>query len=142
MIFLKKSTKAGFILSLLLPLVFGLLSAHARVLDKVAAKVNSEIITLSAIEERAVILGQKYVGAPVSISEQDLLKKALNMIIEEKLQIQEGKKYGCDGVLPFGSNSPSNKLFMLAKTAGYSLAVIGRFSGITTRHFSHSSECE
>ena len=57
MIFLKKSTKAGFILSLLLPLVFGLLSAHARVLDKVAAKVNSEIITLSAIEERADILG-------------------------------------------------------------------------------------
>lgn len=94
MIFLKKSTKAGFILSLLLPLVFGLLSAHARVLDKVAAKVNSEIITLSAIEERADILGQKYVGAPVSISEQDLLKEALNMIIEEKLQIQEGKKFG------------------------------------------------
>ena len=55
---------------------------------------NSEIITLSAIEERADILGQKYVGAPVSISEQDLLKEALNMIIEEKLQIQEGKKFG------------------------------------------------
>ena len=94
MIFLKKSTKAGFILSLLLPLVFGLLSAHARVLDKVAAKVNSEIITLSAIEERAELLRQKYVGAPISISEQDLLKDALNMIIEERLQIQEGKKYG------------------------------------------------
>jgi peptidyl-prolyl cis-trans isomerase SurA len=81
-------------LSLLLPLVFGSLSVHARVLDKVAAKINSEIITLSAIEERADILGQKYVGAPVSISEQDLLKEALNMIIEEKLQIQEGKKFG------------------------------------------------
>ena len=90
----EKSTKAGFILSLLLPLVFGLLSAHARVLDKVVAKVNSELITLSAIEERADLLGQKYVGAPVSISEQDLLKEALNMIIEEKLQIQEGKKFG------------------------------------------------
>ncbi len=94
MISLKKLIKASFILSLLLPLVFGSLSVHARVLDKVAAKVNSEIITLSAIEERADILGQKYVGAPVSISEQDLLKEALNMIIEEKLQIQEGKKFG------------------------------------------------
>ncbi len=94
MISLKKITKASFILSLLLPLVFGSLSVHARVLDKVAAKVNSEIITLSAIEERAELLRQKYVGAPISISEQDLLKDALNMIIEERLQIQEGKKFG------------------------------------------------
>ena len=94
MISLKKLTKASFILSLLLPLVFGSLSVHARVLDKVAAKVNSEIITLSAIKERAELLRQKYVGAPISISEQDLLKDALNMIIEERLQIQEGKKYG------------------------------------------------
>ena len=94
MISLKKLTKATLILSLLLPLVFGPLSIHARVLDKVAAKVNSEIITLSAIEERAEILRQKYVGAPISISEQDLLKEALNMVIEESLQIQEGKKLG------------------------------------------------
>ena len=94
MISLKKLTKATLILSLLLPLVFGPLSIHARVLDKVAAKVNSEIITLSVIEERAEILRQKYVGAPISISEQDLLKEALNMVIEECLQIQEGKKLG------------------------------------------------
>ena len=94
MISFKKLTKATLILSLLLPLVFGPLSIHARVLDKVAAKVNSEIITLSVIEERAEILRQKYVGAPISISEQDLLKEALNMVIEERLQIQEGKKFG------------------------------------------------
>ena len=94
MISLKKLTKATLILSLLLPLVFGPLSIHARVLDKVAAKVNNEIITLSVIEERAEILRQKYVGAPISISEQDLLKEVLNMVIEEKLQIQEGKKLG------------------------------------------------
>ena len=94
MISLKKLTKATLILSLLLPLVFGPLSIHARVLDKVAAKVNSEIITLSVIEERAEILRQKYVGAPISISEQDLLKEVLNMVIEERLQIQEGKKLG------------------------------------------------
>ena len=94
MISLKKLTKATLILSLLLPLVFGPLSIHARVLDKVAAKVNSEIITLSVIEERAEILRQKYVGAPISISEQALLKEAMNMVIEERLQIQEGKKFG------------------------------------------------
>jgi len=56
--------------------------------------VNNEIITLSVIEERAEILRQKYVGAPISISEQDLLKEVLNMVIEERLQIQEGKKLG------------------------------------------------
>ena len=94
MISLKKLTKATLILALLLPLVFGPLSIHARVLDKVAAKVNSEIITLSVIEERAEILRPKYVNASMSISEQDLLKEALNMIIEERLQIQEGKKFG------------------------------------------------
>ena len=94
MIFLKKLTKAGFILFLLLPMFSGPLLVHAAVLDKVAAKVNSEIITLSAIEERAEILRQKYVGAPVSISKPDLVKEELNMIIEERLQIQEGKKIG------------------------------------------------
>ena len=94
MISLKKLTKATLILSLLLPLVFGPLSIHARVLDKVAAKVNSEIITLSVIEERAEILRQEYVGDPISVSEEGLLKEALNMIIEERLQIQEGKKFG------------------------------------------------
>ena len=94
MISFKKLTKATFIFPLLLPLVVGPLSIHARVLDKVAAKVNSEIITLSVIEERAEILRQKYVGAPISISEQDLLNEALNMVIEESLQIQEGKKFG------------------------------------------------
>ena len=94
MISFKKLTKATFIFPLLLPLVFGPLSIHARALDRVAAKVNSEIITLSVIEERAEILRQKYVGAPISISEQDLLKEALNMVIEESLQIQEGKKLG------------------------------------------------
>ena len=94
MISLKKLTKAVFTLALLLPLAVGPLSVHARVLDKVAAKVNSEIITLSAIEERTEILRQKYAGAPVSISKQDLVKEALNMIIEERLQIQEGKKIG------------------------------------------------
>ena len=62
MISFKKLTKATFIFPLLLQLVFGPLSIHARVLDKVAAKVNSEIITLSVIEERAEILRQKYVA--------------------------------------------------------------------------------
>ncbi len=94
MTFLKKSIKARFLLLLILSLVFWPLSVRAEVFDKVVAKVNSAIITLSSVEERTDILRQKYVGAPVSLSGEELLREALNMIIDEKLQIQAGKKYG------------------------------------------------
>ncbi len=89
---LKKLTEAGF--ALVLVLVLGLFPVHARVFDKVAAKVNTEIITLSSVEERAELLRQKYERSPVTVSGQELLKEALNMIIDERLQLQEGKKLG------------------------------------------------
>ncbi len=92
MIFLKKLIKTSFTLPLMLAL--GLFPAHAKLFDKVAAKVNTEIITLSSIEERADLLRQKYVRSPVSISEEELLKEALDMLIDERLQLQEGKKLG------------------------------------------------
>ncbi len=92
MICLKKLNETGFFLLWLL--VFFPLAAHAEVFDKVVAKVNSEIITLSSIEERAEILRPRYAGASVSISQQKLLEESLNMIIDEKLQLQEGKKLG------------------------------------------------
>ncbi len=92
MISLKKLTEAGFALALVLAL--GLFPAHAKVFDKVAAKVNTEIITLSSIEERAEILRQKYARSSVTVSGQELLKEALNMIINERLQLQEGEKLG------------------------------------------------
>ncbi len=88
----KKLTKTGFISSLLLPLTVGLLSAHAMVFDQVVAKVNSEIVTLSAVEERAEIFRQLSLGTSASVSEQAMLKDALSAIIEEKLQVQEGRK--------------------------------------------------
>ncbi len=94
MSFLRKLSKTGLFLFLLLVLFFSPLPVYAEVFDKVVAKVNSEIITLSSTEERAEILRQKYATSPVSVSGQELLKEALNMIVEEKLQIQAGKKYG------------------------------------------------
>jgi peptidyl-prolyl cis-trans isomerase SurA len=94
MTFLRKSTKAIFILLLTLPLVLWALSVGAEVFDKVVAKVNSAIITLSSVEERADLLRQKYAATPARMSGQELLREALNMIIDEKLQIQAGKKYG------------------------------------------------
>lgn len=93
MTFLKKLNKADFVLPLILSLAFPLL-VHAKVFDKVAAKINTEIVTLSSVEERANLLRQKYARSPVIIPEEELLKEALNMIIEEKLQLQQGKKMG------------------------------------------------
>jgi parvulin-like peptidyl-prolyl isomerase len=91
--FLNKFNKTSLILSTWL-IVFGPLSAYATVFDKVVAKVNSEIITLSSVEERAELLKQKYSSSPQLPSEKELLKEALNIIVDEKLQIQEAKKIG------------------------------------------------
>jgi peptidyl-prolyl cis-trans isomerase SurA len=92
--FLKKFNKTNFIATLLLSWSFVPFSLHAMILDKVVAKVNSEIITLSFVEERAGILRQKYASISENPSEDDLFKEALNMLIDETLQIQEGKKIG------------------------------------------------
>jgi parvulin-like peptidyl-prolyl isomerase len=92
--FLKKLTKAVFALSLMFFLSLFSLLAHAKVFDKVAAKINTEIVTLSSVKERADLLRQKYARSPVGIPEEKLLKEALNMIIDERLMLQEGKKMG------------------------------------------------
>jgi parvulin-like peptidyl-prolyl isomerase len=94
MIFLKKLTKAVFALSFMLSLSFFPFVANAKVFDKVAAKINTEIVTLSLVKERADLLRQKYARSPLGIPEEELLKEALNMIIDEKLMLQEGKKMG------------------------------------------------
>ena len=92
--FLKKITKAFFVLSLMLSLSLFSLVAHAKVFDEVAAKINTEIVTLSLVKERAGLLLQKYARSSVDIPEEELLKEALNMIIDERLMLQEGKKLG------------------------------------------------
>ena len=92
--FLKKLTKAFSALSFMLSLSFFPLVAHAKVFDKVVAKINTEIVTLSSVEERADLLRQKYARSPVGIAEEELMKEALTMIIDERLMLQEGKKLG------------------------------------------------
>ena len=68
---------------------------HAMVYDRVVAKVNSEIVTMSAVYEREQpyrhLLGKS--GEKIPPRDQ-LLKQILDTIIEEKLQIQHGKKIG------------------------------------------------
>lgn len=63
-----------------------------KVFDRVVAKVNSEIITLSSIEERAEILKQKYRNDLTKPEDKEILREALDMMVEEKLQLQQGKK--------------------------------------------------
>ncbi|MBC8282603.1 MAG: peptidylprolyl isomerase [Nitrospinae bacterium] len=70
--------------------------AIGRVLDRVVAKVNSEIITLSSVEERAEVLKQKYRNDLAGLDEKKILKETIEMMIGEKLQLQEGKKMGLE----------------------------------------------
>ena len=69
----------------------------AATLDRVVGKVNSEIITLSAVEGRAAVISSR-IKASNSLKKQptksELMKNALNTIIDEKLQVQEAKKTG------------------------------------------------
>jgi peptidyl-prolyl cis-trans isomerase SurA len=90
---LKKFINQSFFAILLFLIFFISETAIAKVLDRVVAKVNSEIITLSSVNERVDLLKQKSQG-DYQGSEEEILDEALNMIVEEKLQIQEGKKRG------------------------------------------------
>ena len=73
-------------------------SVSAKVMDRVIAKVNGEIITLSTVQERVGIYKQQ-LGAsenPPNLSDKEIIEKTLNSIIEERLQLQEAKKSGLE----------------------------------------------
>jgi len=65
---------------------------EGKIFDRVVAKVNSEIITLSSIEARADVLKQKLFKE--NYDGNQILREALEIMIDEKLQIQQGKKMG------------------------------------------------
>jgi peptidyl-prolyl cis-trans isomerase SurA len=94
MILLKKLIDQTFLVTLLSLILFMSDTAIAKVFDRVVAKVNSEIITLSSVDERVELLRQKYRGDFKGRGEKEVLDEALNKIVEEKLQLQEGKKRG------------------------------------------------
>lgn len=73
-------------------------SALTETLDRVVAKVNGDIITLSSVEERASLLkdqmrlagnGEEF---DRNVNKEELMKQVLENLIDEKLQIQEAKK--------------------------------------------------
>jgi peptidyl-prolyl cis-trans isomerase SurA len=69
-------------------------SAGADVVDRVVAKVNDEIVTLSLVRERAeILLGRMQAARATSVpSDKELLKEALDQIIDERLQLQDGRR--------------------------------------------------
>ena len=68
--------------------------AIGRVFDRVVAKVNTDIITLSSVQERVEVLKRKYKNDLAKPEEKTLLKEAVEMMVAEKLKLQEGKKIG------------------------------------------------
>ena len=83
MIFFKKSVNQVFFAFIFIWFFLRPEAILGKVFDRVVAKVNSEIITLSAIEERVLVLKQKYDAGVTQIDEKEILNQALEMIIAE-----------------------------------------------------------
>lgn len=73
-------------------------SVSAVVVDRMAAKVNGEIITLSAVQERVAIYKRELSasGEPSDISDKEIIETTLDSMIDERLQLQEAKKSGLE----------------------------------------------
>ena len=67
---------------------------EGKIFDRVVAKVNSEIITLSSVEGRANTLKEKYRNDTENYDENQILREALEIMIDETLKLQQGKKMG------------------------------------------------
>ena len=96
MISFKKSVKQASFVFIIFWIVFRPEVVEGKVFDRVVAKVNNEIITMSSIEERAIVLKQKIRNESAKIDEKEILRQALEIIIDEKLQLQQAKKMGLE----------------------------------------------
>ncbi len=92
----KSADRLAFVLALFA--LFGMVRpVSAKIVDRVIAKVNGDIITLSSVEERAAVLKQQLeITGETVPPDKELIKKTLERIIEEKLQLQEAKKSGLE----------------------------------------------
>ena len=89
--------KKVFLLFMFFPLLFGTISTSEAVVDRVVAVVNQEIITLSEVEKWAQPFGEKIMTEDrLERREQlqEVYRKVLERLIEEKLIDQEVKKNG------------------------------------------------
>jgi len=67
---------------------------EGKIFDRVVAKVNSEIITLSSLEGKANALKEKYKNEDGNFDENQILREALEFLIDDTLKLQQGKKMG------------------------------------------------
>src|SRR4030042_3493119 len=89
--------KKVFLLFMFFPLLFGTISTSEAVVDRVVAVVNQEIITLSEVEKWAKPFGEKIITEDrLERREQlqEVYRRVLEKLIEEKLIDQEVKKKG------------------------------------------------
>jgi parvulin-like peptidyl-prolyl isomerase len=70
------------------------IQVNAKTLDRVIAKINDSIVTLSEVEDRAKLITMERRGKKgiTPFTPKEIKKEALNLILEEKLLVQEGKK--------------------------------------------------
>lgn len=68
----------------------------AATVDRIVAKVNEEIITQSEVEERAFLklMGLKKMNAQTLPSKKEMIYEELELMIEEKLLLDAGRKLG------------------------------------------------
>jgi len=67
------------------------------IVDRVVAKVNNEIVTLSAVKSKVALLLSRVDRSDskaIKQTEKQLMQQSLDSIIDQKLQTQEGKKKG------------------------------------------------
>ncbi len=83
-------------IALILLLTLGVSPGQSKVFDRVVAKVNEEIITLSGLQERlnAEIARYRNAGGQDNPPLDEMKEKLLDKMIDEKLQIQDGKELG------------------------------------------------
>ncbi len=89
--------KKFFSLFVFFPLLFGTISSSEAVVDRVVAVVNQEIITLSEVEKWAKPFREKIITEDRLQRQeqlQEVYRKVLEKLIEEKLIDQEVKKNG------------------------------------------------
>ena len=82
----------------LLPIVFTPM-AFGAIIDRIAAAVNGDVITLSELKERAQPLIKKYIsdemtGEEKAAKKKEILKQVLDQMIDEDLAQSEIKKLG------------------------------------------------
>ena len=82
MISFKKSVKQASFVFIVYWIIFSPEVVAGEVFDRVVAKVNSEIVTMSSIEERAIVLKQKIRNESAKIDEKEILRQALEIIID------------------------------------------------------------